>query len=228
MSMMRRGPLDRYSPDWVLRQANAHGIHGSIEFHTDRPLTFYLQDGCIYAAVEGTGATAGAPDAMPAEEAAARRHVVDLLSDALSREVGWYYLDPLGHVPTKGTWVWETAGLIMDTRAHAHEVRTRSTWSERTIELQPSPSGSVTLGSDAWSVVAALAGKRDTSALRSELDWSADRLIAALTEIEGQRVLADPSSSHHIGPPTPPVDPSPPEPPGRLLRRRGEARRAGG
>ena len=53
MPMMRRGPLDRYSPEWVLRQANAHLAEGSIEFHTDRPVTLYLQGGRAYAAEEG-------------------------------------------------------------------------------------------------------------------------------------------------------------------------------
>ena len=38
MPMMRRGPLDRYTPEWVLRQANAHQVEGSIEFNTGTPV----------------------------------------------------------------------------------------------------------------------------------------------------------------------------------------------
>lgn len=196
MPMMRRGPLDTYSPEWVLRQANAHAATGSLEFHTDRPLTFHLLGGRIYGAAEGVGPAVDG--GVLADEHSARRHVVELLTDVLGRVSGWYYLDPLGESPTRGAWSWETASLLMETRAQAHADRTLAAWTSRTLSLRPTDAPGIALGADAWAVVVAMARRSTTDALGQELGWTPGRLLAALTEIE-QRGVLDPE---RVGPPS--------------------------
>jgi hypothetical protein len=197
MPMMRRGPLDRYPPEWVLRQANAHAATGGLEFHTDRPLTFHLLDGRLYGAAEGVGPHAVAHPA--ADELGARRHVVELLSDVLGRSSGWYYLDPLGEAPTRGAWSWETASLLMETRARVHEDRTLVEWTDRTVALRDTDAAGVALGADGWAVVVAMASSTTTDELSRRLGWTPARLLAALTEIE-QRGVLDPGSARRPDP----------------------------
>lgn len=226
MPMMRRGPLDRYPPEWVLRQANAHGAEGSIEFHTDRPITLYLQGGRAYAAEAGVNLTevdlAGRP--IP-DEGAARDQMIALLAGVMAAESGWYFHDPLGHHPSSGAWTWETATLLMDVRARSHETRSLASWTSRTIELHETRADAIRLSADAWAVVVKLAGSAEAGDLRARLGWSPDRIGTALAEIEDLGVLAPaaeaapvapaapgfalptapvPAAGHHTGPLAPP------------------------
>ena len=103
MAMMRRGPLDRYPPEWVLRQANAHQVGGSIEFHTGSAVTFYLDGGHVYAAEVGVDIPEDGLEHSPlADEDAARANAVTLLAAVLDVEDGHYFHDPLGHHPARG------------------------------------------------------------------------------------------------------------------------------
>jgi hypothetical protein len=118
MAMMRRGPLAQYSAAWVLRQASDHHTTGSVEFHTQAPLTLYLRAGALCHGMDGvpaTGFVAGTEDEHP-DEATARTRTVDLLARALDASDGWYYLDPLGHHDGAGPWSWDTATLIQEAR----------------------------------------------------------------------------------------------------------------
>ena len=246
--MMRRGPLDRYPPEWVLRQANAHNVGGSIEFHTDRPVTFYLDGGRIYAGAEGVDLADHdvGGHAIPDEDDA-RDRVVSLLAGVLAAGGGWYFHEPLGQHPGRGAWTWETATLLMETRAKAHEVTTLAEWADRTVALGDTPASSVTLGADAWAIVVALAGSASASELRTRLGWSPHRMLGALTEIE-QRGVLDPDAErsrsdaptdtfsmafesvgapiggHHTGPLAPP--PPPPSDPPSSRRRMLPTRRS--
>ena len=212
MPMMRRGPLDRYSAEWVLRQANAHEVEGSIEFQTDRPITIYFDAGMPYAAEPGIDLT----DAVLAElptgaERDARDQLVDLLSAALVARSGWYFHDPLGQHPSRGAWRWETATLLMDIRSRAHATETRAAWADRTIGLRDGVASTVTLGSDAWAVVVELSGTAHAGDLRARLGWSTDRIAAALSEIEDRGVLDGPPPARTPGgvlPPPPPGTPA--------------------
>ena len=164
MPMMRRGPLDRYSAEWVLRQASAHGAEGSIEFHSDHPATLWFAGGRAYAAEDGVNLTEGDLAARPIlTEDEARDRAVSLLTEVMGADSGWYFHDPLGQHPSRGSWAWETATLLMDTRAKAHEDRSTTTWLERTVVLDDARGERVTLGADAWAVLDELrerAGRR--------------------------------------------------------------------
>jgi len=197
MSMMRRGPLDRYPVEWVLRQASAHEITGSLEFHAEVSATFHLHGGRVYAADPGVGDTAS-PASSPTDELEARKEVVQLLADVLDARDGWYYLDPLGHAPGRGAWAWETASLLMETRARAHEDRTLSAWRERTVMLRPAPHAEVVLSADAWQVVVSLAGTATTSQIVDRLGWNPGRMLAALDDLERAAIL-DPDVGTAIG-----------------------------
>jgi hypothetical protein len=195
MPMMRRGPLDRYPVEWVLRQAYAHRISGSVEFHVGEPVTVYLDEGRVYAAAPGTGAGAAEwADPEAETEVEARRRTISLLSHAIHAGDGWYFLDPFGHRPTNGTWTWELATLLMEVRSKAHEGDTLGAWSSRTIGLQETEGSQVTLTADAWAVVAALAGTASAATLRERTGWSPSRLSQALSEIEQVGVL-DPGAA---------------------------------
>lgn len=187
--MMRRGPLDRYSPEWVLRQAQAHEVEGSIEFHTTHPATFFLDGGKIYAAAEGVDLAESGFDDESLDEEACRTQVVQLLAQVMGEQGGWYFHDPLGQHPGRGAWVWETATLLMDTRAKAHEVTTLATFADRTVALDELSASSITLSADAWSLVVQLAGSMSSTELRTRLGWQPDRLLAVLNEIEARGVL---------------------------------------
>ena len=202
MPMMRRGPLDRYPVDWVIRQAGAHLANGSIELHSERPTTFWFDAGRVYAACEGVEV---ADPALPGDETEARRSVVELLARAMEAEGGWYYHDPLGHHTARGWWSWETATLLMETRAKAHESSALARWNDRRVAIQETPTAAITLGADAWAVVVSLAEAASAPQLRQQLGWSPARLVAALTEIELLGVL-DPAPAWR-----PTVVPAPPE-----------------
>lgn len=195
MSMMRRGPLDRYPVEWVLRQASSHQVSGSIELHSEVPATFWLRDGRIYAAEPGAGherAFSGDPSVW-LDEHAARAQVVDVLSAALGGLEGWYYHDPLDHHPCPGgAWVWETAVLLLDARSRAHERQTLAAWTDRPVALAGTDATSVMMGGDAWAVVVALAATAPAHEVRARLGWSPDRVLAALSELEEIGVLDGP------------------------------------
>lgn len=225
MPMMRRGPLDRYPPEWVLRQANAHRVEGSIEFHSDRPVTLYLAEGRIYAAERGVSLAeadlAGRP-VLP--EQRAREKVVSILAEVLASSSGWYFHDPLGHHPRGGAATWETATLLMDTRAKAHESNSLAAWAGRSIVLQETPAASITLGPDAWAVVVQLAGTAKASELRAQMGWSPSRLAEALSEIESRGVLD--ATPVWKPPPPPPLSATPP-PPASLTAPPGDVHHTG-
>lgn len=216
MPMMRRGPLDRYPAEWVLRQASAHQANGSIEFHTDRPATFFLDGGRVYAAVEATGVDAAnaAADASRHDEVEARQHAVELLAAATGTAAGWYYHDPLGHHSARGSWSWDAATLLMESRSRSHESVALTNWSDRRIRLHDVSSTSITLDTDAWSVVVALAGSADAAELRNRLGWSPSRLAAALTQID-QRGALDPDIPARWS--AEPAEPEPAPAPGAVL-----------
>lgn len=210
MPMMRRGPLDQYSVEWVLRQANAHRISGSIELHVAEPVTIYLDEGRVYAAAPGTGADAAAwADPTAETEVEARRRTVSLLSAAIRATDGWYFHDPFGHRSTDGTWTWELATLLMEVRSKAHEGDALSSWTSRTIGLQETSGTQVVLGADAWAVVSTLAATASARALREQTGWSPDRLALALSELE-QAGLLDPGAAWRSAPA---ADASAPPPP---------------
>jgi hypothetical protein len=214
MPMMRRGPLDRYPPEWVLRQANAHEAEGSIEFHTDQqPITLYIQGGRAYAAEVGVNLSETQLAGRPVlDEASARDQVIALLAGVLPAKAGWYFHDPLGHHPTSGAWAWETATLLMDVRSRSHEARSLSSWTGRTVAVCRTPADSITLGADAWAVVVELAGSAKASELRTRLGWSPDRIAAALAEME-DRSLLEPFHDEPFQPPAPAPAPARQPPP---------------
>ncbi|MFN8016851.1 MAG: hypothetical protein U0P45_01875 [Acidimicrobiales bacterium] len=203
MPMMRRGPLDRYPVEWVIRQAGAHQATGSIEFHAGRPATFYFDAGRVYAAVDEADEAAE----LPADEVEARRTAVELLVRTLGEAAGdgWYYHDPLAHLPIRGSWSWDTATLLLETRTTAYERDALASWAERPVSLRETPTAAITLGADAWAVVVELAATAAAGELREQLGWSPARLVAALTEIEQLGVL-DPAPAWR-----PTVVSSPPE-----------------
>ena len=208
MPMMRRGPLDRYPPEWVLRQANAHEVGGSIEFHADRPATFYLDSGRIYAAEPGVAVREDLSDGSIPDEDEARAQVVNLLSDVLDTEGGWYYHDPLGQHPGRGSWVWETATLLLETRTRSHEMHTLSAWADRSIVLCDSPASAITLSADAWAVVVVLAEAASSTEVRARLGWTPGRLLPALAEIEDRGVMQPEPTWHRAAPVAWPVSTS--------------------
>lgn len=199
MPMMRRGPLDRYPVEWVLRQAGAHQASGSIEFHAARPITVHLRGGRIHHAEPGVAAEAGRRDPIdpPVDEATARARVVEVLATALGAGSGWYYHDPLGHHDDPGPWQWDTAALLLEARVRSHEDDTLGAWTRREVALHLPPAPrALTLGADAWAVVVALADPAQASEVRHRLGWTTERLVTALDDLVAAGALRP-------GPPTP-------------------------
>lgn len=221
MPMMRRGPLEQYSTEWVLRQAAANDTSGSLEFHTARPITIYLRGGRVCHAVAGVpagGLQLSDDDAHPTDEAAARRHVVALLATAVDAREGWYYHDPLGHHDQSSPWRWETAALLLDARVRGHDRDALGRWGSERVALRDRPAslGPITITTDGWAVVRGLAATDDPAALRSDLGWTAARLVSALEELAGSGAVTAPATPPTTAPtPTPtPASAGSPEPAG--------------
>lgn len=185
MAMMRRGPLDRYPVEWVLRQAASSGANGCIEFHGPVPITVFLDGGRIAAAARGIsseGDEAIAAARLDDDEAEARTKAVAIIALGLQGDGGWYYHDPLEHRGSGG-WRWDVASLLMEARVHSHGERTLTEWADKRVALQVPSRTDVRLGADAWAVVVELAGEARALELRTRLGWDTTRLVGALEEL---------------------------------------------
>jgi hypothetical protein len=121
--MMRKGPLDRYPPEWVLREAGIRRVSGAVEFQTTHPVTVYLDDGAVYAAHAGSVADATTDDATPSEDAA-RSRVEGLLADLVDQHQGWYFHHPLDHHAGHRPWSWDPQSLLLAARRLRRSVPT--------------------------------------------------------------------------------------------------------
>lgn len=210
MPMMRRGPLDRYPVEWVLRQASANNASGCIEFHAPVPVTVFLDAGRIAAAVRGISSEtedAIAAARADADEGEARRKTVTVLALVLQGEGGWYYHDPLEHRGSGG-WRWDTASLLTEAHAQTHGEQSLSAWCDRTVMLQVPERADVRIGADAWAVVVELAGTAQAAELRGRLGWDPARLVAALDELDRSGALPL-HGARPVHPRTRLVDPGP-------------------
>lgn len=196
MPMMRRGPLDRYPVEWVLRQAHATHASGCVEFHAPIPITVFLDGGRICAAVRGIaseGDEVVAAARIEIDEEESRRRTVSILALALKGEGGWYYHDPLERRGSGG-WRWDAASLLMEARVQTHGERSLSAWNERTVGLQVPGQTDVRIGADAWAIVVELAGSAKAEDLRNRLGWDPTRMVAALDELDRSGALPPPGS----------------------------------
>ena len=187
MAMMRRGPLDRYRPEWVLRQAAAQLATGAIEFHGEHPTTYFLDGGQVYAARRGVGDGSEGPEGP--DETSQRQLAVELLSRTLPVSAGWYYHDPLATHPARGAWSWDVEPLLAEARRCDRPTPTLSSWADRPVAPGPVPSTSITLDADAWAVVASLARPTSANELVSRLRWSPSRLLRALEQLDQRGAL---------------------------------------
>lgn len=246
--MMRRGPLAQYPAEWVLRQASANDASGSIEFHTDHPLTLYLRSGQVCHGVEGVAASGFATDPTleaDADEGAARTRVVRLLAEAMRAADGWYYLDPIGHHDITSPWQWDAGGLIGDARrpaapatpspAPAPTTATTATPApvvaappaDRVVRLKATTTDApITLSAESWRLVCELATTRTAGELRRVLGWEPARLDAALAELARNHVLDVPVvAPGGLGPASLRTSPTAPAPLAASADRRGALRR---
>jgi hypothetical protein len=208
MAMMRRGPLDRYPVDWVLRQADLGRITGAIEVHADRTITLYLDGGRIYGCDADDGLDA------PDDEEQARAIAVAALASVVDASSGWYYHDPLGHQPGAGTWSWDPTELLAAARAGrsrpaaappatstaelppppgsaappppAPHPPVRAPGADRQVALTDPANGGVRLSADAWTAIVALAADAGEEQLAGALGWEQSRLTGVLHELVDQ------------------------------------------
>jgi hypothetical protein len=188
--MMRRGPLDRYPVEWVLRQASTSRAGGSIEFHGPEPMTVFLDAGQVIGAAAGIASED--PGVLTVacsepEESSARDLVVSLLGSRVAGRTGWYYHDPLEH-RVSAPWGWDVAALLADARIRGRDDRTMAEWSDRTVGLRPTGEG-ISLSADGFAVVATLAQTLPAAELRLRLGWTASRMAAALQELDRSGAL---------------------------------------
>jgi hypothetical protein len=193
--MMRRGPLDRYPVEWVLRQAGSSRADGCIEFHGPEPMTVFLDGGQVTAIVAGISSQD--PSLIVCARAAtdedtARAVSVRILSARLAARVGWYYHDPLEHGAV-AAWSWGAASLLLEARTCGREDQSLDHWDERQITVCPT-GNDMALGADAWAVVAAIAGTIPAAELRVRLGWNGTRLTTALEELDRSGALPLPGA----------------------------------
>jgi hypothetical protein len=189
MSIMRRGPLDRYLPAWVLRQAVAHGLDGSITFEQAVPTTFFLDDGSLYAAAEGADPNPEEADGDPPDEATARAQLVRLLVDVQCRTGGTYVYEPFGHHPACGLWRWDVEDLLAASRTASSEVTAAAIYGHQRLAVRADGAGTGGLDPDARAVLATLADTATTEEVRTELGWEPSRLLGALMKLHRAELL---------------------------------------
>ncbi len=114
MAMMRRGPLDRFPVEWVLRQASTNAASGTIEFHTERPTTVFVRAGQVCLVRSGIVDGRSATPALLEPEERARARSLDALAAVVGAAVGWYYLDPLGAEDLDVSWGWNALDLLAE------------------------------------------------------------------------------------------------------------------
>jgi len=188
--MMRRGPLDRYPVEWVLRQAAASQASGTVEFNGPEPMTVFLHQGSVCGVAAGVASQDPSVVARlraAGDEARARHEAVGVLATRLTARVGWYYHDSLADGDVAG-WRWRVAALLLDARVRGREDRSMVDWEGRTVSLRPTGEG-ISLGADAWAVVTALAQTLPAAELRVRLGWEGSRLAAALAELDRSGAL---------------------------------------
>src|SRR3954469_21814889 len=191
MPIMRRGPLDLYPAGRVLRDAAAQRLDGSIEFFSDRPMTVYFDEGEVYAAGTGVaGEGAVADEAIGHDDGAlVRAETVARIVDALCSIGGWYYHDPMGRHPWRGWWAWDIDELLAEARASSPEATAAFVLANQRIHMAETRDEPITLGPDAWAVVATLTSWAAAEEIRTRLGWNPARLLKALTQLNGQGAL---------------------------------------
>lgn len=107
--MMRKGDLRQYPIEWVLRAAAEERLSGGIEFHAGPTVCVHLAGGGIYLALSSG-------EAVPEDEAGARRHSVAAIAGLLDERDGWYYFHPVEHHPLRGAWRWEVEDILAAAR----------------------------------------------------------------------------------------------------------------
>lgn len=112
MAMMRRGPLERFPVEWVLRQATTNAASGTIELHTDRPATVFMRSGRVCLVVPGIVEGRGAHPSQAEPEAHVRAKSLGALARVVDASTGWYYVDPLGAEDLDVPWRWDALQLL--------------------------------------------------------------------------------------------------------------------
>ncbi len=196
MAIMRRGPLDRFLPPQVLKQAAAEGFDGSITFHRTRPVTFFFDGGGIYAAsaphdthADTAFDDAEDQDAVLDQESAYLVDTVHLLVEVQIAVGGWYSMDPLGHHPALGFWTWAVADLLVQARAESSDVTAASVYGNHRLQIRADGSGPTTTDADALALVAELTDSATTEEVRARLDWNPSRLLSALMKLQREGLV---------------------------------------
>lgn len=189
MSIMRRGPLDRYLPVWVLRSLAGRSFDGSVTFDRPEPATFYFEGGAVYAATSGNPEAGDGPPAGSDDEEAYQAEAVRLLIEVQCSVGGSYALDPLGQHPTIGSWRWDLDELLATSRAESSEVTAASICGNQRIQLRDDGAKPTTRDPDALALAARLHESITTEEVRTSLGWRPARLLTALMKLHREGLL---------------------------------------
>lgn len=197
--MMRKGPLDRYPAESVLREAATARVNGGIEFHGPHPVTVYLSNGEVYAIHEGVGRAEQGWSATElavefGDEGTELARAVELLTAVLTQREGWYYHHPLHHHPHTHGWIWEVGALLRLARDRHRAEQPIARWSTGTVQLLDEETPRTPFPADPWAVVVALAAELDAAQLRHRLGWEPDRLASALDHLEAMGLIRLPGA----------------------------------
>lgn len=186
---MRRGPLDRYPLDAVLRTAAEEHASGSIAVEALTAGTIHLVSGAIcFATLDGMALPPAFVDGRDPGRDVVRRQVEEVVAVLVECRTGWYHHDPIGAEGIEDRWRFAVPSVLDAVRHLQAETLAARPWTGRPLRLVP-VDADVRVSADAWNVVAAIAGAATAHQARHELGWDGGRLAAALAELDAAGLL---------------------------------------
>lgn len=191
--MMRKGPLERYPVDDVLRTAAAERLSGSIEVVAEVSGFLFLENGGLYlGTVDGTVPPPGVLPSGAEAPDGVRAHLVTVVTALMAQREGWYHHHqvhhPLGRHPMWNRRSISVEEVLREAGAALEQRAGLRPWSTGVLEVA-STDEATCLEPDQWAVLGAMAHPATVYGLADRLGWPTDRVAAALDDLSHRRLL---------------------------------------
>ena len=198
--MMRKGPLDKYSVEWVLSMVAAESLSGSVAIRSSTSGTVYCWEGSItFATLEDLPLPSDVSATADPSKETLQSHVESVLGVLIQADEGWYYYDPLEHHNDGGHWLLEVEGTLRRVRDRMVQDQAVRRWSSQPLQLRTVAEPRIVVDQDMWAVLVAMTSPITTSVLVDRLTWNPRRVAVALERLEQLRVLGLPTTASSNG-----------------------------
>ncbi len=190
--MMRRGPLEQYAVEDILRSAATERLSGSIEVAGDVAGVLFFEGGGLYfATLDGVAVPADvlAPAATPERRL---RHLVTVTAALLPQRRGWYHHhqlhQPLGRHPVWNRRAVPVAVVLAQAVGLVERHRSLEPWADGLLAVA-GVDDPVQVDADGWAVVQAMAQPTSVYELAERLGWSSERVGVALGRLAADQLI---------------------------------------